>query len=121
MRPLPASFFKRPEAKCPHDLVGCKCGKEENCKCRFTRRESELCEKQLMPWMLQYNRQAPSHQRLPFEIWSMILDNVRDRPKLASRARALVRTSRFSPYSDFLDLARLYAVVAELDYFFEHR
>lgn len=71
-----------------------------------------------MPWMLEYNRKAPGHLRLPFEVWAMILDNVRDREKLAERRDMLVCSSRFSVYSDFEDLVRLYKVVGELDELF---
>jgi hypothetical protein len=74
-----------------------------------------------MPWMLEYNRKAPEHLRLPFEIWAMVLDHLRDREGLAARRKKLVRTSRFSARCDLLDLARIYEVVNELDYFFEYR
>jgi hypothetical protein len=72
-----------------------------------------------MPWMMEHTRQAPVHQRLPIEVWAMVLEHVRDRGALAQRVKQLVRTSRFSEYCDLLDLVRLYTVVGEAYFFAE--
>lgn len=71
--------------------------------------------------MMEYNRKAPTNQVLPYEVWAIILDLVRDRDNLKRRTKMLVRTSRFSQHCDFLDLARIYEVTNELDYFFKYK
>lgn len=64
--------------------------------------------------MHEFNRKAPMSQRLPFEIWQMVLEHVVDRNALVRRCKSLVRCSRFSEYCDLIDLARLYEVVNEV-------
>ena len=120
-RPLPASFFNPPGWTCKLHLSGCKCVKPPACHCgdRDVKTRSR-CENQLLPWMLEYNSQAPEQRRLPFEVWKQILGEVVDRRRLAARRERLVRTSRFSPYCDLLDLLRIYEVVNELEYFYEY-
>lgn len=85
-RQLPPSFATA--CKPPQEYIGCYCGTETIPRLR--------CENQLIPWMLQYNRQKPVHLRLPYELWQMVLTAMRDQKKLKQRADLVVSSCRQS-------------------------